>query len=232
MRVLFWAELFWPYIGGVEVFSMQLVTTMQRKGHELMVITSHGDRDLPDVDLYGGVPVYRFPFQLSLLRFDLQAVTRLRRSVRQLKEKFNPDVIHINSIQPGIFFHLQTINVTASAVLVTVHSPLGAWDKDGMIGRVLGTARRVVAVSEAMLSDIHHFMPEIADRTSVIYNGLVMPDIQPAPLPFTEPRILCLGRIVADKGFDVAVAAFHLLRDHFPRARLVIAGDGPERMNL
>ena len=45
----------------------------------------------------------------------------------------------------------------------------------------------------------------------------------PAPLPFTPPRALCLGRHVSDKGFDVALAALARLADRIPELRLVLA---------
>ncbi len=29
MRLLFWTELYWPYIGGVEVFSSKLIAALR-----------------------------------------------------------------------------------------------------------------------------------------------------------------------------------------------------------
>ena len=43
---------------------------------------------------------------------------------------------------------------------------------------------------------------------------------------------MCLGRVVRDKGFDLALAAFAELAPRFPKARLVVAGDGPARPEL
>ena len=83
-----------------------------------------------------------------------------------------------------------------------------------------------------MLPDIRQLVPEITPRSSVIYNGLEMPPIQPAPLPSERPRLLCLGRLVAWKGFDLAFTAFASLTDRFPHARLVMAGDGLAKPDL
>jgi glycogen synthase len=44
--------------------------------------------------------------------------------------------------------------------------------------------------------------------------------------------VLCLGRLVPDKGFDLALAAFAAIADRFPQLRLIIAGDGPARLSL
>jgi len=51
-------------------------------------------------------------------------------------------------------------------------------------------------------------------------------------LPSDTPRLLCLGRLVPDKGFDLALAAFALIIERFPQVRLVVAGDGSERPKL
>jgi glycogen(starch) synthase len=41
-----------------------------------------------------------------------------------------------------------------------------------------------------------------------------------------------VGRLVAEKGFDSVLPAFATVLNRFPTARLVIAGDGPERQRL
>jgi len=52
----------------------------------------------------------------------------------------------------------------------------------------------------------------------------------PQPVPDGPPVILGAGRLVPEKGFASLITAFARLRDE--QARLVIAGDGPERQNL
>jgi glycogen(starch) synthase len=59
-----------------------------------------------------------------------------------------------------------------------------------------------------------------------------MPAQDPPPISFDPPRILCLGRLVPEKGFDLALAAFSVICHRFPGARLVLAGDGREWDNL
>jgi glycogen(starch) synthase len=80
------------------------------------------------------------------------------------------------------------------------------------------TARRIV--------------PEIAPRSSLIHFGFDARDVPPEPLPLDEPRLLCLGRHVFEKGFDLALKAFSTLVDRFPKLRLIIASDGPARPDL
>ena len=43
MRVLIWSELFWPHVGGAEVFTARLCRALGERGHEFAVATSHVD---------------------------------------------------------------------------------------------------------------------------------------------------------------------------------------------
>jgi glycosyltransferase involved in cell wall biosynthesis len=44
--------------------------------------------------------------------------------------------------------------------------------------------------------------------------------------------LLCLGRLVELKGFDIAMTAFRGVLSRWPAARLIVAGDGPGREDL
>ena len=75
-------------------------------------------------------------------------------------------------------------------------------------------------------------VPEIAPRSSVIHNLLELPAEAPQPLPTVAPRLLCLGRLVPQKGFDLALTALASLRHRYPNLQLIFAGDGASRPDL
>jgi len=98
--------------------------------------------------------------------------------------------------------------------------------------QLLTSGQWVAAVSDAILKQARNFLPSITPRSSIVYDGLDIPALPPAPLDFSHPTLLCLGRLTSEKGFDTAVASFARVVRHVPRARLIIAGDGPERPSL
>ena len=53
-----------------------------------------------------------------------------------------------------------------------------------------------------------------------------------APNPERETRILAIGRLTHQKGFDVLLEAFARISDRFPEWRLIIAGEGHCRADL
>ncbi|MFC1811649.1 glycosyltransferase family 4 protein [Thermodesulfobacteriota bacterium] len=237
MKVLLWTELFWPHIGGVEVLCTQLMTSLLKRDYEFAVATSHTSFDLPDKDDYNDIPIYRFNFRGSLEARDLKQLTAARHKVAELKKSFKPDLIHINTSGPSILFHLFTRHTHYAPTLLTVHwlqetSFVEEIRQDTLMGRVLRSANWVSAVSAAALDYAHKLAPKIASRSSLILNGLIMPSVEATPLPFDAPCLLCLGRLVEEKGFDLALNAFALLTDRFPTARMIIAGEGPARPTL
>lgn len=234
LRILFWTEQFWPYIGGVEVLSSRLILELRARGHEVQVATSHASMDLPDVDQYEGVRIDRFRFREPLEQRDLPAITRIRHRLAELRERFAPDLVHLNFSGPSAYYHLATAGVRPCPWLATIHQllPESASSRDSVMGRMLRAADWVTAISGRVLENVRSLAAEVTARSSVIYNGLERPDVPPAPLRSDPPVLLCLGRLVPEKGFDLAIAGLATLRERFPEIRMVIAGDGPTRADL
>jgi glycogen synthase len=237
MRLLVWQELFWPHMGGIEVLATKLLLALQRRGYEIIVVTRQDSLDHPMETNYQRIPVYRYPFWTVLTSGQLAQVVELRSQVVKLKRTFAPDVVHINSFGPSVLFHYDTANAHDTPVLLTLHTtnqPIGAQSlrPDGLFGRTLRTANWVTCVSNAVFAHWSRLVPEMSAYSSVVYNGLSLPDVSPEPLPTDPPRLLCLGRLHADKCFDLALKAFALVMDNFPGVRLIIAGDGDARRAL
>lgn len=233
MRILYWTEQFWPQIGGVEVLSRQLLSALQKLNYHFWVVSSHSGMNFPDVDHINSIEVYRFHFQKVLANRDLKEIARIKYKVTALKQELNPDLIHINSSQPSIFFHYLTQTACAAPVVFTVHEPPPFFSKQNtLLEKVLRSADWVTAVSKAMLSQARDFIPDILRRSSVIYNGLEKPVFKPSLPSFDSPRLVCLGRIIENKGFDLAIKAYKIIARRFPKTQLVIAGDGPARAQL
>jgi len=234
VRILYWTQLFWPYVGGVEVLASKFIPAMQARGYEFIVVTSHGSLHLPDEDKKDGIPIHRFPFQAAIENRDFTLITEAKQRLGRLKRDFQPDLVHVNLTDPSVLFHWQTSDISPAPTLVSTRvalpaKPAGA---DSLTGQTLRSADWITSISRAMLEHIHRIAPETKAHSSLIYNGLEMPELQPHALPFEKPQLLCLGRVVEDKGFDVAIRALKRIAENISEALLVIGGDGPSRPKL
>ena len=233
MKVLFWSETFWPRVGGVENLAAKLLSALRERDHDFAVVTWESTA-LPDKIFYEDIPVYRFPFFASSNHSAIEQVMKCRRQIADLKDCFAPDLVHINSYGQSVLFHLNTSNAHPAPALVTLHQPLPEQpiQNDSLLGHLLRSSEWINTCSNAVLAHAQRLMPEIIPYSSVIYNALTAPKFDPQPLSCDPPRLLCVGRLVPEKAFDKALTAFTSVLERFPHARLIIAGDGPERENL
>jgi glycogen(starch) synthase len=236
MRILFWSDTLWPVIGGVEVLAANLVPSLQARGYELALITRSDvtDPPTPEYEEYLGMPVYRLPFQDAIDSRDAAQMMAMRRRVARLKQSFSHDLVHVFHPGLGQVFHLMTQPCPGPPSLVSLHQPFRKEQltRETSRGQLLRRANWIVTCSQSVLAEMCCLMPEIAASTSVIPNSLPLPSLAPTPLPLGPPRLLCAGRVVPQKAFDVALRAFARLVGRYPEARLTIAGDGASRPEL
>lgn len=234
MRVLYWTPLFWPNIGGIEVLAMRTLSALRERGHQFIVVTTGGNAPFDDDPHFEGVPVHEFPFWQALAGNDVRRVVDLQREVARVKREFRPDLVHLHFPGYPAFFHETTARAWSAPTLLTLHTDFSSLPTgvDTVIGRSLRSADWVAGVSHALLNAARAAVPEIEERSSVIYNGYQAPPLEPTPLPWAPPHILCVGRLVPEKGFDIALEALALLLRAFPDVRLTIAGEGPSRTDL
>ena len=232
MRLLFWCSRFWPQIGGIQILSGHLLLALKARGYDLRVITQQDGPEQPAQELFEGIPVYRFPFWQAIEQRDGARIHSLRRQILDLKATFQPHIVHMYHIGPEAFFELQARGASSSApVVCSLHSmyPVEMFRPGTMLHRLLHVAASVTAPSTPVLHQLRQALPELASASLLIRNAVEQPSLTPAPLPFSPPYLLCLGRLIEEKGFDLALRAFVTVRARHPSARLLIAGDGPAR---
>lgn len=234
MRVVVVSDFFRPFVGGIEVLADQLLPALIARGHDIQVLTSHGPVELPDEESFDGLLVRRFPVRAVLEEKKAEGILLLRQQLGRLLREIDPDVIHLNGVASIQFLLLPFLSAGRSAVLLQLHQGLFAWGEtpDSLLVRLLCRANWVISVAAAALAQARKLVPEIEAHSSVLRNAVRPPDRTPSPLPFAPPRLLCLGRLNRQKGFDLALRAVAALAGRFPDVQVVIAGDGDERAPL
>lgn len=234
MRILYWSPAFWPQIGGVEVIASHFLPAMQKRGHQFTVVTSAGSLHAASESDYHGTPIYRFPLWEAIAERNLPKVASIHHKLIAITRAFAPDVVHVNFFIPILFFFSRTAHVLPAPLLVSFRGtpPVEISEQETIARRVLCSASWVTTIAHCGLNAVRQLLPEIADRSSVIYNGMPLPNVHPQPLSFDPPCVLCLGRLVREKGFDLALRAVARVVQRFPSLQLLVAGDGTERASL
>jgi len=237
MKILFWTGNFWPHIGGTATFATKVLPVLKQRGYEILVVASERCSTLSPQESFKGIPVRRFPFWDPNTYTMIERLAMTKKNVGLLKREFSPDLIHLSSMNMGHFFHLETKETHPAPVVVTVHGyndskEVTLKNLSSLEEKVLKSANWVTGVSHNLMGKFRKVMPDIIPRSTVIHNGLDLPHVPPTPLPFKPPILLYLGRLVKEKGIDVALSAFSKILARFPQTRMVIAGDGPEGSSL
>jgi glycogen(starch) synthase len=233
LRILYQSNGFLPsLIGGVEVLSYHLLRALAARGHDVLAISECRQMDQLGRRTYDGIDLVQLAFAPTMASRSFSAMRQVHAKVAEVVVDFRPDMLHLNDTGLGSLFFLRGGATGHIPRILTLHSPVRAAGDLGLQGRMAMDVDHVVAVSQSIHDDLLAAVPALGGRISLIRNALPMPDEMPADLPFAPPTLLCLGRVVREKGFHVAVRAFALLRGRGVAARLLIAGNGDEKSRL
>lgn len=221
-----------PARGGVEEHCHQLADRLARNGDRVSVLTaSRADRpgatrrDGIDVRTYRAWPTASMSISPRLTFAGLVDPAR------------ESDIVHVHSYHASAGF-AAIAGVRRPVVFTphyhgTGHSPLARWLHRGyaLLGRaIFAAADAVICVSDAERRALVADFPSVADRITVIPNGVDRAAIRAAePFPSEPPTALIVGRLEPYKHVDAVVAAMGGLPAD---TQLVVIGVGSQSVPL
>jgi glycosyltransferase involved in cell wall biosynthesis len=233
MRILFWSENYQPLIGGVEVFARNLAIGLVHRGHECHIITNLLDPSHPVTEPDHGTTIHRIPILDAIHRNDLKALVQARRTIQEIRTRFQPDVEHVHFNGPIFRIQQMPSPAVAPQLVATLHLLFEQVSGSPAVRQTLkSSGARLVALSKGGFEFLRTHAPDLAPQLHCIGNSVPPPTLAPAPLPWNPPSFLARGRLVHDKGFDIALRAFARVISHATAPRLTLTSDGPERANL
>lgn len=255
IAMLSWESLHSTPVGGVAVHVTELAAALQRKGHEVHVFTRPG-YGTGGVDLKDGVWYHYCPHSLNPSFVDeIQEMCRsfVWHFLQTEDHVGHFDIVHAHDwLASNAMVWIKQGRSDHKAVL-TMHSTeygrCGNVFHDGECRRVRdherhGTycADRVIAVSGALKGELQ-WLYNLPDwKVDVVYNGISLDRFNGWLDPGTikarytvgcmDPTVLYMGRLSVQKGPDLLMEAIPGLLSHYPRAKFIIAGEGPMRGDL
>jgi glycosyltransferase involved in cell wall biosynthesis len=250
IALLSWESLHSISIGGIAVHVTELAAALERKGHEVHVITRMGRPDHAQYEIIDGVHYHRVPYK---------GHPDFIEDVNNMCRSFVSTVFHIEDHMPAPFDIVHAHDwLTSNAMvwikqgrgrkgILTIHSTeygrCGNHFAGGPSPRVRdherhGTycADRVISVSNALKNEVM-WMYNVPDwKISSIYNGVnfrhfdgfvdpgeIKRKYNIGPL---DPMVLFAGRMTYQKGPDILIEAVPSILRHYRNAKFVFAGDG------
>lgn len=227
MRVLIfnWKDLKHPAAGGAELFIHEVAKRWVEWGHQVTLFCA-AVPDQPERDNENGIRIVR--------RGSRFTVYREARKYYKAEGRGNFDVV-LDAVNTRPF--LAPKFVKDIPVVALIHQlareiwhyefpPPLAW-----LGRYvfeplwLRVYRRVtvLAVSESTRTDLESLG---LMRVTVVPEGLTIPPDLNTPLKEQSPTLIFVGRLARNKRPHDAIAAFDIVRQRFPEAKLWVVGSG------
>ena len=232
MKIIYWTELFLPDISGVSILGQNLLPEMQKRGFEFTIITSHGKHNVPDLDEFNNIPIYRFNFHTSLINKDFGKINEIVDRLNRINQEFKPDLVHLNSSEPSLFYY-NHCKLKHIPKILTIHLFIKEiHNTNALFQRILKDANWVTAVSSETLIEIQKTSPQLSDHSTHINNAINTPLIEPMSIHQFRNKLLFIGRLAPGKGVEIALKALSIIKKERPQIKLIIAGDGPEMNNL
>jgi glycosyltransferase involved in cell wall biosynthesis len=171
--------------------------------------------------------------------FDLDTLKKIRNSISQ-----GVDVLHTHNVLPHYYATAASLGLKVRRI--STRHDMGVHLKGKRMNFLynlsLYKTHAVVAVCEAARSRFvgERIVPQ--NLISVIYNGIPAINTNPngktsdtrkkLSLPLEGPIVGSIGRLNVVKDYDTLIRAFAEVLKAYPTAKLVIAGNGPEKDNL
>jgi glycosyltransferase involved in cell wall biosynthesis len=246
MNVALFASAFYPHVGGVEELVRQVGHELQRQGIGVIILTNRWPRSLPKYEVYEGLPIYRLAMRVpegSVKAHVNYFLTHrfIRNEVTNILRRHKIDLIHVHCVSSNGYYALLAREALGLPLVVTTHGErtmdaTQIYQRSAFLNRVLrdllAKADHITAVSRHTLDDMEEYWGKpFGSKASVIYNGIDPSDFETGtPHAAGAPYIMGIGRLVAQKGFDILIRAF--AQANIAGWKLLIAGEGGERAAL
>ncbi|MCA9872151.1 MAG: glycosyltransferase family 4 protein [Anaerolineales bacterium] len=235
-----------PIVGGAQRQLAMVAPRLQALGVEVRVLTRRY-AGLPAYEEIDGIPVHRLPAPgpklTAALSFTLSALAAIRRQP--------PDLIHAYSLFSPLTTAVWAKKLMDIPVVVKIlrGGPLGDVDRlrhKPFGQRRLSHYRRQVDAFITISQEIEAELAEIgvpAARRVFIPNGVDLERFQPLTenekrlrrqqLQLPEgPLAIYTGRLAPEKRVDQLVSIWPAVCNQYPKASLLLLGDGPEAASL
>ena len=237
-------------VGGIARHCEGLTKALVQQKHDVHLFTLDFPGS-PEYEVMDGVKVYRASTELghpNFLTWVLMFNHFLSKRMADVTRTVDFDVIHVHdwlAAFSGISFKhylkkpmVLTVHSTEVGRAQGLHSP-DSFSINGIEWWATYEANRVIVCSQSMKDEIcNHFnIPE--KKVDVIPNAIDATKYQTSVdrgsvrqrygVGWGEKLILCVGRLVPQKGIEYFIRAIPQIARHYPEAKYVIVGEGWSR---
>lgn len=237
MRILFALTYYRPHVSGLTIYVERLARALAADGHEVTVLTSRYAVELASQETLEGVRVVRVPVLLRINKGVVMPTFPL--TAHRLIREHDVVSVHLPQFEAGLLSLLGRWN--RRPVVLTYHCdlrlPKGLFNRvvDAVVfanNHVGGAFADVVVAYTRDYAESCTFLRHFRRKRVVIPPPVELPTPDPAGIREFEKthalagtqRVGFAARLATEKGVEYMLQAIPLIRQHFPRLRVLFAG--------
>lgn len=246
-----WESLHSIFVGGLGVHVTELAAGLERRGHEVHVITRRAQHQ-QHYDVIDGVHYHRVDHGMSddfveMMDFMCKAMAHRFHEITTMVGNF--ELIHAHDWLTANALRYAADGFGTRTIL-TMHSTEFGRDGnvffDGMAQVIreqeaagCHLAHTVISVSHFLADELRRIYQVPNHKIHIVPNGVTYQPfdgvVDPAAVKARygiapmAPTVFSPGRMTRQKGMDMLVDAVPLVLGYFPEAKFVISGSGPEK---
>ena len=229
-----------PDFYGADKVLYQVIEATRGKHNVHVLLPGEGEmsrrlKALPDVQLYF-LSLPRFSLAARDIAANLVIFIPFLLTFKKLLNRIKPALIYGNTIRSAL--PVVIARKLGYATLVHYHE----CNVTGMTGQLLAklvnvAADRNIFVCRFALESYTIFSPDVMSKSIVIHNGINQPavgskDVEPEAFRGGEPKLLSVAQLATHKRIIDLIEAMPAICSVYPRARLVVLGEGEMRQAL
>jgi glycosyltransferase involved in cell wall biosynthesis len=211
-------------VGGAELFASEMAAGLEKKGHDVHVLTS-GGHEYQALYKNSNVKIHRIfipklnPFSpLTILRF-----IRSRRALKKALTRIAPDIVITNTVRAHVVASKPTVSAGIPLIWIMHDDTFPAW----ILKRFIRLPNHIFTCSK-YIADLTASAAEnkMKRKIEVLLNGVDLKKVAAEPKKRTANTVTIgtVGRLVPWKGQEFLILAMRELIKKHPNLSCVIVG--------
>lgn len=225
-------------MGGLFRHVADLTQELASRGHQVGIVVDTLTNDaqtetrLDALKKYAALGIHRLPMPRLFGKGDLSTPF----AVARLARKLDVDILHGHGAKGGFYARLALYGRIRARAFYTPHGGVLHYPANSSSGRLFHRIERMLMAKTSAIIFESAYAERIYSaligaptcRTSIVHNGLRAEEFEPVPPQTSAADFVFVGELRGLKGIFPLVEALARV----PGARLVMAGDGPDRAVL
>ena len=212
MKIIFLSRLYHPHIGGVEKHVEKLSSTLKKKKHNILIITTQYENSLNLKDVIDGIKILRIP------RENTQSKMGIWDWMLKFKADLNSaDVIHAHDVN---WWLIPLRPFITTPVFTTFHGWEGVYPPT----KKAKLTRKIAEKSSQGNICVGDFIKKwYGTKPNLVTYGAT--NQQPLE-PGSKDKIVVFGRLSKDNDLPIVINGLKIITQRFPKIKIMFLGDG------